>query len=156
MKNGTILALLGLLFLSASAVQAQPKGNKGDTGLGIIIGEPTGISFKSWLNEKHAFDLALAWTVESNEALHLHGSYLYHNNNFFNPNRGKMPLYYGIGGRVKTRKDRTTVGVRVPFGFEYLFEGAPLGLFLEVAPILDLTPNTEFDINSGLGIRFYF
>jgi len=156
MKNGTILALVGLLFISVSAVQAQPKGNEGDKGLGIIIGDPTGVSFKAWLNSKHAFDLALAWTLERNESLHIHGSYLYHNNNFFNPNRGRMPLYYGIGGRVKVREDRTTLGVRVPFGFEYLFQGAPLGLFLEVAPILDLTPNTELDINTGLGIRFYF
>jgi hypothetical protein len=156
MKNGTILALLGLLFISVTAVQAQPKGNEGDKGLGIIIGDPTGVSFKAWLNSKHAFDLALAWTVERNDALHIHGSYLYHNNNFFNPNRGRMPLYYGIGGRVKAREERTTVGVRIPFGIEYLFQGAPLGLFLEVAPILDLTPNTELDINSGIGVRFYF
>jgi hypothetical protein len=156
MKIGTILTLGALLLVSASVVQAQPKGNEGDKGLGIIIGDPTGISFKAWLNSRHAFDLALAWTVERNDALHIHGSYLYHNNNFFSPKRGRMPLYYGIGGRVKAREDRTTVGVRIPFGFEYLFEGAPLGLFLEVAPILDLTPNTELDINSGVGIRFYF
>jgi hypothetical protein len=156
MKLGSLMALAGLLFISVSAVQAQPKGNEGDKGLGIIIGDPTGVSFKAWVNSKHAFDLALAWTVERDDALHIHGSYLFHNNNFFNPNRGRMPLYYGIGGRIKARNDRTTVGVRIPFGFEYLFEGAPLGLFLEVAPILDLTPDTEFDINSGLGVRFYF
>lgn len=156
MKKSVILAFLALLFVSVSSVQAQPKGTEGDKGLGIIIGDPTGVSFKAWLNSKHAFDLALAWTVERNDALHIHGSYLYHNNDFFNPNRGRMPLYYGIGGRVKSNSNRTTVGVRIPFGFEYLFQGAPLGLFLEVAPILDLTPNTELDINSGIGVRFYF
>lgn len=150
------MALVALLFVSVSSVQAQPKGNEGDKGLGIIIGDPTGVSFKAWVNSKHAFDLALAWTVEKNDAMHIHGSYLYHNNEFFNPNRGRMPLYYGIGGRVKANSNRTTVGVRIPFGFEYLFQGAPLGLFLEVAPILDLTPNTELDINSGIGVRFYF
>lgn len=156
MKKSAFWAVVALLFVSVSAVQAQPKGNEGDTGLGIIIGDPTGVSFKAWVNSKHAFDLALAWTVERNDALHIHGSYLYHNNDFFNPNRGRMPLYYGIGGRVKANNDRTSVGVRIPFGFEYLFQGAPLGLFLEIAPILDLTPSTELDINSGIGVRFYF
>lgn len=156
MKKSAWMALVALLFVSVSSVQAQPKGNEGDKGLGIIIGDPTGVSFKAWVNSKHAFDLALAWTVEKNDAMHIHGSYLYHNNEFFNPNRGRMPLYYGIGGRVKANSNRTTVGVRIPFGFEYLFQGAPLGLFLEVAPILDLTPNTELDINSGIGVRFYF
>lgn len=156
MKKSAWMAFVALLFISVSSVQAQPKGNEGDKGLGIIIGDPTGVSFKAWINSKHAFDLALAWTVERNDALHIHGSYLYHNNDFFNPNRGRMPLYYGIGGRVKANSNRTSVGVRIPFGFEYLFQGAPLGLFLEVAPILDLTPNTELDINSGVGVRFYF
>lgn len=156
MKKSALLAVLALLFISVSVAHAQPKGNEGDKGLGIIIGDPTGVSFKAWVNSKHAFDLALAWTVERNDALHIHGSYLYHNNDFFNPNRGRMPLYYGIGGRVKANNDRTSVGVRIPFGFEYLFQGAPLGLFLEIAPILDLTPNTELDINSGIGVRFYF
>jgi hypothetical protein len=156
MKKLIVLLAFVAVGLSVSAVQAQQKGNSGDTGLGIILGEPTGISFKTWLSSKHAFDLALAWSTDSNTSLHIHGSYLYHNNNFFNPNKGRMPLYYGIGGRIKFRDDNSTVGIRIPVGFEYLFAGAPLGIFLEVAPILDLTPNTDVDINAAAGIRFYF
>ena len=48
-------------------------------GLGIILGEPTGISFKSWLSTTTAFDMAAAWSFVDEDALHLHGDYLVHN-----------------------------------------------------------------------------
>jgi len=45
--------------------------------------------------------------------------------------------------------------VRVPVGLNYLFEENPLGLFLELAPTVNLAPDTDFDMNGALGIRFY-
>jgi len=29
-------------------------------------------------------------------------------------------------------------------------------VFVEVVPILDIVPDTEFEINAGIGARFYF
>ncbi|MBP2681688.1 MAG: hypothetical protein H6Q78_1551, partial [Candidatus Krumholzibacteriota bacterium] len=45
---------------------------------------------------------------------------------------------------------------RVPVGLTYIFDGAPLDIFFEIVPILDLIPDTEFDANAAIGIRFYF
>lgn len=148
--------ILAAILLGGVAAQAQQKGNAGDKGLGIILGEPTGISFKTYLSSKHAFDLGLAWSLDGEKSLYIHGDYLYHNHSFFNPNRGRMPLYYGIGGRIILGEHRNFAGVRVPFGVEYIFQGMPIGLFLEIAPVMDLTPKTRFDINGGLGARYYF
>jgi hypothetical protein len=38
----------------------------------------------------------------------------------------------------------------------YIFQSAPVDIFFEVVPILDLVPDTEFDLNAALGARFFF
>jgi hypothetical protein len=154
--NKVFALIFGLLLFINLNSNAQTRGKQGDQGIGIVIGDPTGITYKSWFNSKNAFDVAAAWTVERNDAFHIHASFLHHNNDFFNPNRGRMPLYFGVGGRLKIREDRSNVGVRIPLGTEYLFQGIPVGIFLEVAPIVDLVPSSNFDINSGIGVRYYF
>ncbi|UCB53616.1 MAG: hypothetical protein JSV10_03235 [Candidatus Zixiibacteriota bacterium] len=138
-------------LLICGTVQAQESG----FGLGIIIGEPTGISGKQWTGSRTAIDGAVAWSFEDESALHLHGDLLYHS---FTPpkiNRGKFAWYYGIGGRIKFEDD-SKVGVRVPLGMDYLLGTAPLDFFLELVPILDLAPSTDFSLNAAIGIRYFF
>jgi hypothetical protein len=52
--------------------------------------------------------------------------------------------------------DDPLIGVRVPIGLDYLFSDAPIDIFLEIVPILDLAPATEFDLGGGIGIRYWF
>src|SRR5258708_39192418 len=42
-------------------VEATPN-EAGRFGVGAIFGEPTGVSVKYWLSDKHAIDGALAWS----------------------------------------------------------------------------------------------
>jgi len=141
--------LFTILFLSAA--NAQSKG----IGLGLIVGEPTGISFKYWTGSTTAVDAALAWSFIDEGAFHIHGDYIFHNFTLITIPEGKLPFYYGIGARIKTAND-TKLGVRVPLGLAYLFNSAPIDIFLEIVPILDLTPKTDFAINAALGARYYF
>jgi hypothetical protein len=39
---------------------------------------------------------------------------------------------------------------------EFLFLKNRLGAFSEVVPLMDFKPDTEFDMEFGLGIRFFF
>ena len=66
-----------------------------------------------------------------------------------------MPYYIGLGGRVKI-EDKSRVGVRFVIGAEYYLEDAPFGFFFEIAPILDLAPETELDMNGAIGARVIF
>ena len=141
--------LFSLIFITS--LNAQHRG----TGLGIIVGEPTGISFKYWTTSTTAFDAALAWSFIDEGAFHIHADYLLHSFYLITVPEGKLPFYYGIGGRLKTSGD-TRFGVRVPVGLDYLFQTAPVDIFLEVVPILDLTPKTDFKINAALGARYFF
>jgi len=146
------LVFFGLVvMLVCSGASAQDRG----LGLGVILGEPTGISGKLWTGKRTAIDGAVAWASGKNSALHLHVDYLFHNFDLFKVEKGKLPLYYGIGVRVKLAND-TRIGVRIPVGINYIFASAPLDIFLEVVPLLDLAPNTEFGLNIGLGARYFF
>jgi len=140
-----------LLLLFVSMAKAQRSG----MGLGLIVGEPTGISFKYWTGSTTAFDAALAWSFVDEGAFHIHGDYIFHNMRLISIPEGLLPFYYGIGARIKTA-DETKLGVRVPLGLAYLFQNAPVDIFLEVVPILDLIPETDFGINAALGARYFF
>jgi hypothetical protein len=156
MKNIVILLIMFLFPLSFA--NSQVKG----FGAGIIIGEPTGISVKGWLSPKTAIDAAIAWSFVSQSSMHIHADYLWHTSSLISSSSGELPFYYGIGGRLKFENNSdhsssgTRLGVRVPVGLSYEFNNAPVDIFLEVVPVLDLTPETSLTINSGLGARFYF
>ena len=144
-----ITILFSIIFITQ--IYSQDRG----TGLGIIIGEPTGFSFKHWTSSTTAFDAAIAWSFINEGAFHIHADYLLHSFRLIDVPEGKLPFYYGIGGRLKT-SDKTRLGVRVPLGLAYLFQTAPIDIFLEVVPILDFIPKTDFRINAALGARYYF
>jgi len=148
-KTKYIVILFSILFLSAA--NAQSKG----IGLGMIVGEPTGISFKYWTGSTTAFDAALAWSFIDEGAFHIHGDYIFHNFTLITIPEGKLPFYYGIGARLKTSHD-SRLGVRVPLGLAYLFQTVPVDIFLEIVPILDFTPKTDFSINAAIGARYFF
>jgi hypothetical protein len=141
----------------ATKTPSEPVWQRGDFGLGAIVGEPTGVSAKWWLTDRTAIDAAAAWSFGGRDSFHLHGDYLFHMFDVFPVEKGEMPFYFGVGGRVKFREDdRDRVGVRGPVGVAYRFADLPLELFAEVAPVLDVAPRTRLDLNGGIGIRYYF
>ncbi len=125
--------------------------------LGLILGEPTGISTKIWFDRDTALDGAVSWSLRERDEkdLYIHADFLWHNYRFINDSSGLLPLYYGIGARVVLADD-ARLGARAPVGISWLLNGAPLDLFIEIAAILDIIPETDFDINGGIGIRFIF
>jgi hypothetical protein len=87
-----IRSLLIITFCSAlSFSQAQDR----NFGLGLILGEPTGISFKYYVSADRAIDGALAWRLWRGRAFHVHADHLWHNRSLINVSSGSMPLYFG-------------------------------------------------------------
>ena len=153
----TLFAIIALTtFLCFSAPEhAQSQNRSGSTGIGFILGQPTGISIAHWTVDTRSFALGAAWHFSSHSSFLLHTDYLFHRFEFLTPEKGFMSLYYGIGGRIHI-SGREAIGVRLPVGISYHFEQAPFELFFEIVPIFDIVPGTEFSGNSGLGARFYF
>jgi len=153
MKNVfTIVLVVCLVVLVRSAAHSQERG----FGLGIILGEPTGISMKGWVSESNAIDGGIAWSFRRETSLHIHADYLWHKFDVFET-KESIPLYYGIGGRIKVgRHEDALLGARVVVGIGFLLRDAPIDFFFEVAPILDLVPSTEMSGNGGIGARYWF
>jgi hypothetical protein len=150
MLRGTlILVLTALMVFGAGVARAH------EFGLGAVIGEPTGINGKIWTGDATAVDFALAWELDNNDAFNIHMDYLWHDYGVFNVTKGRLPLYYGIGGRMLDHFD-THVGMRGVIGLNYLFARSPVDIFFEVAPVLDFVPDTDMDLEAGVGMRFYF
>ena len=137
---------------------SQSDGHSGDRfGAGLILGEPTGASLKYWLNDTMALDGAIGWSFHRETDLHLHSDVLWHKFDLFSVPEGRLPLYFGVGARVKFRNHGDDqVGIRVPVGVSYIFDKAPVDIFLEVAPIIDFTPSIRGGFTAGIGARFWF
>ena len=154
MKRLVTLAILLSLIVPQLAVAGS---NADGFGLGIIVGEPTGVDAKWWLSESSALQGAVAWSFSGNSNMHIHLDYIMHRFDIIDVSSGSMPLYFGIGGRVKFTEDADDdIGLRIPIGLSYMFANDPFDLFVEIVPILDLIPDTDFDINAAIGGRFYF
>jgi hypothetical protein len=152
MKRNILFTLvLGLMMIITKPVTAQDHG----FGMGLILGEPTGLSAKLWTSGDNAFDFAAAWSFKGDGNLLLQADYVWHFFNLMPVPSGKLPLYIGIGGRVVLADD-PSFGVRIPIGIDYMFADAPIDVFLELVPILDLSPETDFGVGGGLGIRYWF
>ncbi len=100
-------------------------------------------------------------SLDGDEWFYLHGDYLIHNYRLEKEIKedieGDLPFYYGIGGRVLLKEnDDTRIGIRIPLGLDYRFADRKLDVFVEIAPIIDLLPETEFALTGGVGIRYYF
>ena len=143
--------------LVALAIPGLAFAAGGPFGLGIIVGEPTGVSGKLFLSTQNAIDGAVAWSLDGDNDLHLQGDYLYHWYDVISVKKGRLPIYAGIGGRIAFRENRDdNVGLRIPVGLTYLFDGAPFDVFAEVVPVLDIAPDTDFDLEGAIGGRYYF
>lgn len=135
------------------AICALPAA-AGDSGyeLGVIIGEPTGISAAAPLKGGGALAAAVAWSFSGEDRLNLQADRLWYKNDVFAPKEGRLPLYYGIGGRLKL-ESKSVVGVRFPVGLQYYFKDVRVSAFIEAAPILDLLPDSDVNFGAAVGFR---
>jgi hypothetical protein len=147
--------ILSLLFLFVILFQMHSFAQNKRFGLGIILGEPTGLSAKLWTTSENAFDFGAAWSFKGDGHLLLQADYVWHIFHLIPVSSGRLPFYVGIGGRIILRDD-PDAGVRIPLGLDYIFADAPVDIFFELVPILDLAPETDFDLGGGIGARFWF
>lgn len=153
-----LLACL-VLTLSTTDATAQSSG----FGIGAILGEPTGLSAKVWTSDRTALTGAIAWSFREDGSLQIQGDYLIHSERTGEVQgeierdiKGRLYFHYGIGGRLRDDTSDNRISARAPLGITYASGKSPLDFFIEVVPMLDFTPETAFDLNAAVGIRFYF
>jgi len=149
------IGVLVAIFMVVGAV-ASFGVEEASYEIGLILGKPTGISFKMWRSSHRAIDLAGAWDL-NRSLFRFHGDYLWHRaakEVIKEPTQNL--IYYGIGLRFIAASEKGEIGLRLAAGLEHFFEDSPLTLFMEIAPVMSLVPSTEFDVDYGVGLRYSF
>lgn len=131
-------------------------------GLGVIVGSPTGLSLKYLLAKQSAFAAHAGWSFFDDPGVHLTGDYQYLFPMVIKTAEGSsisdLTPYLAAGGRFRFKKvddeNKFHLGLRVGGGVEYLI--SKFGFFLELVPVVDLIPSTDFDLEGGIGFLFYF
>jgi hypothetical protein len=142
------------VILAAVAVGAPGKA-RADVGLGLFVGEPTGLDLKLDLQRRSALDLVLGFsTFRDGRADYGHLTYL------LTPVIGHgrsvwVPLRLGIGVAVFDTTN-TNVAVRAPLEIGLMFRSAPLELYGEIALFVPFVRNVDAELQGGIGLRFYF
>jgi hypothetical protein len=149
-----VLVVLGLL--------AAPRAARADIGLGLFLGEPTGLDIKIGLAARSAIDVVLGLSeFDDDSGGYGHLTYL------VTPFAGRgraviVPFRVGIGAALyEGFGDDLAVAARAPLEVGFVFTRTPIELYLELAFKITFInapddDDVEADLDGGLGIRFYF
>lgn len=133
-------------------------------GIGVIIGSPTGFTGKYFMARRSAMQVNAGWSFIDNVGFHITGDYQFLFPGVIRGESGEtlnnVVPYLGLGGSFRVKEDEQNdetklhLGMRIGGGIEYLIDR--FGIFLELYPVVNFVPETDFSFEGGLGFRFYF
>ncbi|HLL24164.1 MAG TPA: hypothetical protein VK427_18660 [Kofleriaceae bacterium] len=159
-----VLALLAICTASpALADDDDGRAEKGTFGAGIIIGEPTGVTAKLYVNDDEALQAAAGFAFVGG-GIHAHADYVFHPVILQSRDSFVLLAYVGPGVRFiqyRDGRDDTTlaVGIRGVGGLLFDFKDNPLDAFVEVAGVVEFETGDEGfgpALNAAAGVRYYF
>ena len=164
--SGMMLAILFTVFLAMTTDMAHADSKS--TGLGVVLGEPTGFTGKFWRASDRAIDVGLAFSV--NSFMLIYSDYLFHFHGALgnsSPFLEELQPYIGVGGELFLAgsghsdsayfsSSTSGFGLRIPIGAEWMVPRAPIGIFGELVPGIGIAPGTFAFFQGGIGIRYYF
>ena len=71
----TLVIIAFLLAFQVTHVNALERKS---IGLGVILGEPTGLTGKFMLDNTNGIDVGVGWETSGDNEFHIYGDYLYH------------------------------------------------------------------------------
>ncbi len=163
-----VVLVVALMFsIPARPVRAAPVSHPAGLGIGLMLGDPTGLTLKQTLGGANAWDLG----VGIGPGVRLHADYLWGLAQLLsNTSTLSLDIYLGVGpvlgiarGWCGSSYDPGNacggrgafVGVRVPFGLEARLSRAPVTFGLEIAPGIWLGQNfSESLLDVFLFVRF--
>lgn len=181
------LSVLAGLALSTTVSEARPRpkafgsgskkfeANK-TFGLGLELGEPSGLTGKWFLSPSGALDFGLGYIYGhyyGGDGLSVYADYLWHPFVLTSAEPFELPFYIGVGGRFwsfdygcnrfgnNCAYAGSAIGLRVPIGIAFDFNNVPLDIFVQLTPVFDFyrgytNHNAHLGIDASVGIRFWF
>jgi hypothetical protein len=163
------------LALEPSAVEAS----RGPFGMGVLLGQPVGLSLKLYVAPDHAFQLGLGFDLVFRDAAFVTLDWVWHPVPIADTRRFELTWHIGLGGALGVwpvghaydcrapdplQPDLPPVcrtvwvqpGARAPLGFDLRFHEVPLELYVEFAPGAFFYPVLEFLGQGGFGARWHW
>jgi hypothetical protein len=138
------------IFLQAAFAQTPEKRN--EFGLGLILGEPSGLNTQFYWGPHQSVDVTAAWSLS--DWFMAMGDFQFYNRIADSPANWKW--YYGLGAYLAApRNDDGTFGLRIPLGLTYRVPSSAVEIWGEVAPALRLVPDTAPELQGGIGVTFW-
>jgi hypothetical protein len=149
-------------------------------GLGLELGEPTGLNGKYFFSDATALDFGIGYLYQHyyyGDGANIYADILWHPTTLVSAEAFELPFYIGAGLRFWSFDycDRnpnpdicyrgSSLGVRIPLGISFDFNSAPLDIFLQLVPVIDFVNGDYYDryndrthigIDFSLGFRFWF
>ncbi|PEN14053.1 hypothetical protein CRI94_08410 [Longibacter salinarum] len=161
----TVFAILiaGLLVTIITDARAQTTGIGAGGQIGVSNGglNPVGLTMKLWISERHAFQGATSFVISDEAAgasyLVLQGDYIFHNFEQVSVGDGLMALYVGPGLQLTFIENQdANIALRAPMGVSYMLGDAPIDIFAEVAPTLQIADASQLRFDGAIGFRYFF
>ena len=151
------MTLIGL-FLITQDSSAQDQ----NWGIGLRLGDPTGVSAKKYLWASNGLELALGSNIEG-RGIQFLVHYLFH---FPVADAQGLQWYYGFGAQIEDkhhddrdigRDDETEFGADGVLGLEYTFSNGRLSAFLEGILFVEIIDDPfDLELDAGIGLRYNF
>jgi hypothetical protein len=153
------LVACAALAMTLSMIPRTAEAREPRMGLGLFVGDPTGVTGKHpFGGGPVAFDWVIGFGVLEGEGQAGHVDFLWQQplSEF---ERAQMDLYFGVGPKIATipsRDDSFYLGARAPVGLDFMFDRVNLELAIEVAAGLWIIEETDFDLDAGVALRYWF
>ena len=150
-------ALTGLMLFT---VEAHSQNQ--NWGIGLRLGDPTGVSAKKYLGANNGLELALGSNLEG-RGIQFLAHYLFH---FPVGNAQGLHWYYGFGAQIEDhhhdnedigRDGETEFGADGVLGLEYTFNNGRLSAYLDGILFLEIIDDPfDLELDAGVGLRYNF
>lgn len=151
-KISLVLLVVVYSLLAINDVKAQDRG----FGIGGMIGDPDGITAKAWLSETLALAGGVSFDLSENYSwFSIHADFL-KQNTLAVWEEALLQSHFGGGVRVVSGDFNDFVAIRGPIGVDVNAIDAPVEVFMEVVPTVDVDPEIYFYFTGSMGFRYYF
>ena len=142
------LTMVALLLFSVYGYCEE----KNDIGLGVVLGEPSGINGQFFWSQRSAVDITAAWSWR--DWFFASADYQIYDYILDSPREWKW--FYGVGLFAATpENEHGRFGIRIPVGVRYRFPHSDIDAWAEAAPALRLFDETVPELQGGIGITFW-
>lgn len=146
----------------SNAAAAAFDGPAQGVGLGIVGGDPNGLTVAWRPDDAMSIQTAAGWSTTSG-MVKVNTDYIVTLRDMTTPtDQLRITVYAGggarlrIAGEAKVQKhNESGIGARIPIGLRGVPAGKKLDFFVEVAPSMMLLPDTSAGLDFGLGARLW-